>query len=67
MNKIGNIMSVHTDQDVLETCSKTLEFLCTEGKEIFIKCDVARANIIDQCVNHYREAIDDWRNLIAGK
>lgn len=60
-------MLVHNDRDVLETCSKTLEYLCTEGSAIFTKCDIARSNIIDQCVNRYREAIDDWRNLIAGE
>lgn len=58
---------MHNDRDVLETCSKTLEFLCTEGSSIFTKCDIARSNIIDQCVNRYKEAIDDWRNLIAGE
>lgn len=60
-------MGVHTDRDVLETCSKTLHILCSEGSAIFTRCDVARSNIIDQCVNRYKEAIDDWRNLIAGE
>lgn len=67
LDKMGHIMFVHTDVDVLETCAKTLEMLCTEGSAIFTRCDVARSNIIDQCVNRYREAIDDWRNLIAGE
>lgn len=60
-------MAIHTDRDVLETCSKTLEFLCTENSAIYTRCDVARSNIIDQCVNKYKEAIDDWRNLIEGE
>lgn len=60
-------MLMHNDRDVLETCSKTLEFLCTEGSAIYTKCDISRSNTIDQCVNRYREAIDDWRNLIAGE
>lgn len=63
---MGNIMFVHTDQEVLATCAKTLEFLCTERSAIYTRCDVARSNIVDQCVNRYKEAIDDWRNLIAG-
>ncbi|XP_055322653.1 cohesin subunit SA-1 isoform X2 [Sitodiplosis mosellana] len=67
LDKMGSIMLMHNDRDVLETCSKTLEFLCTEGSGIFTKCDIARSNIIDQCVNRYKEAIDDWRNLIAGE
>lgn len=61
------IMQVHTDRDVLETCAKTLEFLCSEGNAIYTRCDISRSNIIDNCVNRYREAIDDWRNLIAGE
>lgn len=60
-------MLIHTDRDVLETCSKTVEFFCSEGSAIYTRCDIARSNIIDHCVNRYREAIDDWRNLIAGE
>lgn len=59
-----HIMSIHTDRDVLETCSKTLEFLCTEGSAIYTRCDVARSNIIDQCVSKYTASVEDWRNLI---
>lgn len=64
---MGNIMFVHTDPEVLSTCAKTLEFLCTERSAIYTRCDVARSNIVDQCVNRYKEAIDEWRNLIAGE
>lgn len=67
LDKMGDIMQAHNDKDVLETCAKTLEFLCTEGSAIYTRCDIARSNIIDQCVNRYKEAIDDWRNLIAGE
>lgn len=67
LDKIAHIMAIHTDRDVLETCSKTLELLCTENSAIYTRCDVARSNIIDQCVNKYKEAIDDWRNLIEGE
>lgn len=62
-----HIILRHLDRDVLETCAKTLELLCTEGNAIYTRCDVARSNAIDQCVNRYKEAIDDWRNLIAGE
>ncbi|KAL7037160.1 hypothetical protein ACKWTF_009097 [Chironomus riparius] len=67
LDKITLIMSISTDREVLEACSKTLEFLCTEGSAIYTQCDVARSNIIDESVNRYKEAIDDWRNLIAGE
>lgn len=60
-------MSTHNGRDVLETCSKTLEFMCSEGSAIYTRCDITRSNIIDQCVNQYKEAIDEWRNLIAGQ
>lgn len=63
---MSHIMLTHTDRDVLETCSKTLEFMCSEGSAIYTRCDITRSNIIDQCVNQYKEAIDEWRNLIAG-
>lgn len=67
LDKMGDIMQAHNDKDVLETCAKTLEFLCTEGTAIYTRCDIARSNIIDQCVNRYKEAVDEWRNLIAGE
>lgn len=67
LEKITLIFSIGTDREVLEACAKTLEFLCTEGSAIYTQCDVARSNIIDEAVNRYKEAIDDWRNLIAGE
>lgn len=67
LDKITHITQISTDRDVLEACAKTLEFLCTEGSAIYTQCDVARSNIIDESVNRYKEAIDDWRNLIAGE
>ncbi|GBP12511.1 Cohesin subunit SA-2, partial [Eumeta japonica] len=53
-------MSVHTDRDVLETCAKTLEYLCREGSATYTRCDVARSNIIDNAVNKYKDSIEDW-------
>ncbi|KFB52898.1 AGAP006998-PA-like protein [Anopheles sinensis] len=66
LDKMTHVMSTHVDREVLETCAKTLEFLCTEGSAIYTRCDLARSNMIDECVNRYREAIDDYRTLIAG-
>lgn len=63
---LGKIIYAHTDPDVLETCAKTLEYLCTEGSAIYTTCDIERSNIIDECVKRYMEAIDEWRNLIEG-
>lgn len=67
LDKITHIIAINTDREVLEACAKTIEFLCTEGSAIYTQCDVARSNIIDESVNRYKEAIDDWRNLIAGE
>lgn len=30
------------------------------------RCDVARSTLIDSIVNKYKEAIDEYRNLIEG-
>ncbi|XP_052860606.1 cohesin subunit SA-1 [Anopheles cruzii] len=66
LDKMTHVMSTHVDREVLETCAKTLEFLCTEGSAIYARCDLARSNVIDECVTRYKEAIDDYRTLIAG-
>lgn len=67
LKKVKTIVEKHHDQDVLETCTKTLEVLCTEGNAIFTRCDVARSTLIDMIVNKYKEAMDDWRTLIEGE
>lgn len=67
LDKMEYIMQNHHDRDVLETCAKTLEFLCSENSAIYTRCDIARGTIIETCVNRYKEAIDEWRNLIAGE
>ncbi|XP_071445719.1 cohesin subunit SA-2 isoform X1 [Hetaerina americana] len=64
---ITEIVEKHTDSEVLETCAKTLEVLCTEDTAIYTRCDVARSTLIDGVVNHFREAMDDYITLIAGE
>uniref|UniRef100_A0A2M4CYG0 Putative sister chromatid cohesion complex cohesin subunit stag/irr1/scc3 n=1 Tax=Anopheles darlingi TaxID=43151 RepID=A0A2M4CYG0_ANODA len=66
LEKMTRVMSTHVDREVLETCAKTFEFLCTEGSAIYSRCDLARGTVIDECVNRYQEAIDDYRTLIEG-
>lgn len=51
----------------METLAKTLEILCTEGHSIYTRCDVARSTIVDMIVTSYKDAIDDWRNLLLGE
>ncbi|KAJ8958875.1 hypothetical protein NQ318_019642 [Aromia moschata] len=65
--KLKYIVQVHHEPEVLETLAKTLEILCTEGHSIYTRCDVARSTIVDMIVASYKEAIDDWRNLLLGE
>lgn len=65
--KLKHIAEIHHEQEVLETCAKTLEFLCTDGHSLYTRCDVARSTIVDMIVASYKDAIDDWRNLLLGE
>ncbi|XP_075217243.1 stromal antigen isoform X2 [Lycorma delicatula] len=67
LKKLHGIAEKHHDTEVLETCAKTLEVLCTEGNAIYSRCDVQRSTIIDAVVNKYREAMDEWNSLIEGE
>ncbi|XP_047026445.1 cohesin subunit SA-1 isoform X2 [Helicoverpa zea] len=66
LNKLRDIVSVQTESEVLETCGRTLELLCSEQCGVYTRCNVARATITDMCVNRYKEAIDDYRSLLEG-
>ncbi|XP_025837464.1 cohesin subunit SA-1 [Agrilus planipennis] len=65
--KMKHIAEIHHEQEVLETCAKTLEFLCSEGHSLYTRCDVSRSTIVDMIVSSYKDAIDDWRNLLLGE
>ncbi|XP_053606928.1 cohesin subunit SA-1 isoform X2 [Plodia interpunctella] len=66
LNKLRDIVSVQTEAEVVETCGRTLEYLCSEQCGVYTRCNVARATITDMCVNRYKEAIDDFRSLLEG-
>lgn len=66
LGKLKEIVQTHTENELLVTCGKTLEVLCMEGTAIYTRCNVARSTITDMCVNRYKEAIDEWRNLMEG-
>ncbi|KAI4493092.1 hypothetical protein M0802_009642 [Mischocyttarus mexicanus] len=66
LTKIHTIVEKIHDTEVLDTASKTLENMCVDGHAIFTRCDVARSTLIDFIVNKYKEAIDEYRNLIEG-
>ncbi|THK32919.1 cohesin subunit SA-1 isoform X1 [Diachasma alloeum] len=66
LEKIKGIVEKMHDTDVLETAARTLEYMCVETHAKFSQCDTARRTLIDSIVNKYKEAIDDYRNLIDG-
>ncbi|XP_059050787.1 cohesin subunit SA-1 [Achroia grisella] len=66
LNKLRDIVSVQTEAEVVETCGRTLEWLCGEQGGVYTRCNVARATITDMCVNRYKEAIDEYRSLLEG-
>lgn len=66
LKKIREIVKVQTEAEVLETCARTLEVLCSDAHAVYTRCNVERATITDMCVNRYKEAVDDYRSLLEG-
>ncbi|GBP15798.1 Cohesin subunit SA-1 [Eumeta japonica] len=66
LSRLRDIVASHTEPEVLETCGRTLEFLCADRGAVYSRCNVARATITDMCVNRYKEAIDEFRSLVEG-
>lgn len=71
LQKMSKIVKDHHDKDVLETCAKTLEFLCTFDSStnttlctVYSLCNNERSSIIEECVGKYIDAIGRWRNSI---
>lgn len=64
---IQEIVDKHSDKTVLETCAITLDRLCNDKHAIFSRCDVARSRLLDMVSRNYREAIDEYMNLLHGK
>ena len=60
-------MDKHSDKNVLEACSITLDRLCNDKFAIFSRCDVARSRLLDMVSNGYKETIDDYMNLLNGR
>lgn len=57
---LHEIVEKHTDQEVLEACSKCFECLCSEEYAISGKCDVAKKTLIDGLVVKFKEAMMDY-------
>lgn len=51
----------------MEACAITLDRLCNDKFAIFSRCDVARSRLLDMVSNNYKEASDDYINLLNGK
>ena len=67
LSLIQEIVDKHSDKEVLETCAKTLERLCDDKFAIFSRCDIARSRILDMVSNGFKEANDEFMNLLQGK
>lgn len=63
---IQEVPDKHSDTEVLETAAKTLELLCKDEFAIYSRCDVARSSLLDMIVNKYKEANDEYINLLDG-
>ena len=61
-----DVVERHSETEVLENCSKTLEILCTEEHAIYSRCDVIRSTLIDRLVSKLREVLDEHATLLAG-
>jgi len=64
---IQDIVDKHSDKEVLDTCAKTLERLCDDKFAIFSRCDIARSRLLDMVSNGFKEANDEFMNLLQGK
>lgn len=62
---ISEIVEKHTDTDVLEGCSKTYEALCMDELVIHSRCAVARGTLVDKLVNKYKEALEEYNQLVT--
>ena len=63
---IQDIVDKHSDKSVLEACAMTLDRLCNDKFAICSRCDVARSRLLDMVSNGYKEATDDYLNLLQG-
>lgn len=67
LHLVQEIVDKHAVKEVLEACAKTLERLCDDKFAIFSRCDIARSRLLDMVSSKYKEAIDEYMNLLNGK
>ena len=64
---LQEVVDKHSDKEVLETCAKTLERLCDDRHAIYSRCEIARSKLLDMVSNGFKEANDEYMNLLQGK
>eukprot|EP00918_Siedleckia_nematoides_P083545 GHVU01183142.1.p1 GENE.GHVU01183142.1~~GHVU01183142.1.p1 ORF type:complete len:1040 (+),score=187.25 GHVU01183142.1:368-3121(+) len=57
---ITDIVDKHTDSEVLENCSKVLEYLTNDDYTIAGKCNVSKSTLVDSLVQKFKEAFQDF-------
>jgi len=67
LSLIQEIVEKHSEKEVLEACAKTLERLCDDSHAIFTRCGIARSRLLDIISNHFKEANDEYMNILLGK
>jgi cohesin complex subunit SA-1/2 len=63
---LHEVVDKHSDKDVLETTAVTLEKLCDDQQHIYNRCDIGRSKLLDMVTNRYKEALDEYTNLLTG-
>ncbi|EEC02719.1 cohesin subunit SA-1 [Ixodes scapularis] len=54
---IQEIVERHDDTEVLETCARTYEALCSEELAVHSRCAVSRGTLVDSLVGRYKHAL----------
>jgi cohesin complex subunit SA-1/2 len=60
MRHIANIVEKHSDSEVLENCSKVLEYFVGDNNSIKSRCLTARDTLVDKLVDRYRQAMTSF-------
>ena len=62
---LTEIVTKHTDKEILSNCSKTFEYLCTDTFSISNKCNITRSSLIDNLTGTFQAAWQDYvENLV---
>lgn len=64
---LHEVVDKHSDTDVLETTAITLEKLCDDQFHIYNRCHIARSKLLDLITDRYKEALDEYQNLVSGE